>query len=451
MVYKMAKSRIPEGEELERCSKLCSEVLGVEAELAPFDIHGHMPKTRIFGGNIHVQKTQASTKQIPSTVIVKRYIPGVQRTSEDIGVDTARKEFTKERAILNLNIIHKDRRIYPSLYSFNHRGCDENMIIIREYVHGTNLEQIAEKQLKEGEIKWETVIGTPAISDAFEPMSVLHVQGRDMIWQLNQIGLLPFETIEQVEAVEIAADRANKFVRYCEILARGLGKEIVQKDVVQLKDDVLYLDWNLVSRKDLLTIVDGELDVFPHHVMADRLLDAGGVEIGGFIRGYAIYSAPAFKSKWKKPENMPSPVLKTGLSIRGQIEQELRQEVTKFGSNELLETGILWASVHGNTRKSAAIVHYNGRDIGYPVDEETSKYLSNAVDYQKALIGVTNGEFRRRATRVNKMLQKYGLDNPNYKLVNSEFSADPAPKVEVGVSSRATRSRRVAGQVPAGT
>ena len=50
--------------------------------------------------------------------------------------------------------------------------------------------------------------------------------------------------------------------------------------------------------RELQTIINGDLDVFPDHATHDRMLDAGA-EVGAFTRDLAVFSDPRFSSLWE--------------------------------------------------------------------------------------------------------------------------------------------------------
>lgn len=423
IIYRMIKQKLPTKEELEIYNVLCSKAFSrrtgaaVEVELKPFEIpNAHMTKSSVFGA--YTTAKSEATVEIPSKIIVKRYIPGIIRTSEE--EDTTNQEFRKERAVLDLDI-HLNSgaekiKVYPELYSGAVPECAEQMIILREFIHGENLEQIAKKQEVEGGIKWEAPVGTHVISDSLYPMALLHAQTPIIAAALKERGVLDFGTPEEASPAQISEDRGKRFVRYVKKLSGGLGKELGHDDKNKLFDAFSDLDRRFVSRKDLLSIIDAELDVFLHQAMLKRIPDAGGIEVGGFVRDLALYSAPVFKSLWGKPENMPEKVRSTYLNIRRQFEETLRCKSTEFNDEEL-DIGILLASFNGNLRKAAAVVHYNGRDRGYPVEQEVNLYLPNSLTYLDAFIKVVENEYSRKAKSIRDTLRKYGLGTDKYKLV----------------------------------
>jgi len=427
MNFKMAKQRLPTKEELikynELCSKAFSRMAGsrVDVELEPFPLpEVFITKSYIFKANVEAKDTDSGSVNIPSKVIIKEYIPGIMGTSDD--EDITDFEFRKEKAVLDLDIHLNGEgeriRIYPKLYSKDVLECDDDRVIIREFLNEKNLEQIAEEQLKTGGIKWEAAVGTPAISDSLYAIALLHVQSPVISNSLKERNLLKFDVPEEASSVAIAEDRTERFGKYALKLAKELGKELDDEDKLKLTDSFFELDKKYVSRKDLLSIVDGELDVFPHHAMLKRIPDAGGVEVGGFVRDLAIYSSPVFGTLWEKPENMPRKVGETYFNIRNQLESRLRYDSVDF-DNDLLDLGILFASFMGNLRKAAAIVHYNEKSGSVSLEKEISKYLVNGLKYIDAFVHLVGKEDSSKAKTIGQILRKYGLETDTYKFSNN--------------------------------
>ncbi len=428
----MARQRIPDAEKMKEYNELCSIAFSrrtgarVDVELNPlstdeFQIPQHVTKSYVFGAHVNVKNSEASVP-IPSKVIVKQYIPGVIRTSED--KDTTKHEFKIERAILDLDINAGSNggkvRIYPEFYSGDAPECDEKMVIIREFIPGENLEQIAERQISSGGIKWEGVIGTPVISDSIYPIALLHAQTPKIAAALKERGLLgEYEAPDEVEPEFISHDRSRRFLKYIKILLRGMGKRLEERDEDRIKDSFYHLDRQLVSRADLLSIIDAELDVFTQHAMLKRIPDAGGVEVGGIVRDLALYSAPVFSSLWGSPEKMPEKVIDTYLNIKRQFEESLRYPQKDFGKEELA-LGLLFASVTGNVRKAAAVVHYDGRDEGYPVAQQANLYLMQAYLYLNAFMNATGMKYNEEAGLIRYVLDAYGLRSDAYLLAEKQ-------------------------------
>ena len=208
----MAKQKLPTEEELNKYNKLCSLAFSrrvgapINVKLDAFEIHGHITKSKVFGANVSiVSPDSVGTVEVPSKVIIKEYIPSIG-TSEDN--DISDYEFRKERAILDQEV-HINRegeiiRVYPLLYSRDVPECEREKIIIREYIPEKNLEQIAEKQKKEGRgIKWEAIAGSPAISEALYSIVLFQVQSPSLSSILKERNLLKFGTPQEAKSYEI--------------------------------------------------------------------------------------------------------------------------------------------------------------------------------------------------------------------------------------------------------
>jgi hypothetical protein len=423
MKFKMAKQREPTEMELEEYNELCSLALtrragrNVKVALSPFSLPTYVTKSYIFGADVSVvsegEKGRGGSAQIPSRVIVKRYIPGIKGTSDK--EDRTREEFRREKAVLEyFQTSREEEKIFPEWYSCRVSECDEKMVIIREFIEEENLEQIASRQEKEEGIKWEATKGTPTISDALFPISLLHVQSPELANALKEKDLLKFGTPSEANPEEISKDRAERFVRYIDVLVRGKGNSLDEYEKRTLFDSFFRVDKEVVSRKELLSMVHGELDVFPHHAMLTRNPDAGSVEVGGLVRDLAVYSAPAFNSLFKNPEKMLETVRPTYVYLRNQNAERLDYSVLEL-NNDILDSGIIYSSFFGNYRKSAAVVHYNGKDYGYPVDEETTRYLRNGLRYFEYFME-NNKDFSEDNKKIYDILTKYNLGNYDYQI-----------------------------------
>lgn len=424
----MAKQTKPSDEEMEKYSELASiaftrmtgSKVDVRLDYFPFPEPVYVTKSRVFGAHTQVVES-ASSVSIPSKLILKQYIQGVERTSNGGALrESVEEEYRKERAILDLDIHINGAngekiRVYPILYSKDVPECEKEMIILREFISDKTLEKLAEEQLANGEIKWEAA-GTPAISDSLYPIALLHTQSPVVAKTLKERGLLKFGTPDTATNSQIAENRSKRFVRYVSILVDGMGKELSLSDAELLKENYAELDKEFVSNRDFLCIVDGELDVFPHHAMRKRIPDAGGVEIGGFVRDLALYSAPSFNDLWGGLENMPKKVREAYFGLRRQFEESLRYPSKEFDPTRI-DLGIFLASFFGNMRKSAAVLHYNGADEGYPVEQEAKRYLANssgAFNIFTSEIGILS--YHARAKFIHEVLLKYGEMNENYEL-----------------------------------
>lgn len=437
----MAKQRLPSREELTRYNELCSIAFSrmagtkVNVVLEPFQLPAHVTKSEVFGAHTRILDSEASVP-VPSKVIVKRYLTGRHGTSDTR--ETASQDFRREKAVLGLDIgvgngSGQPERVYPRLYSGEAPECDEPMLIIREFIPGLTLEQLAEEQLKNGGLKWETATG-PSISDPLHPIALLHVKTPEIRAALKERGVLHFGYSSDSRLSELLAeDRSQRFSRYLQVLAQGQGTEMKLEDFELARVAFYTLDHEFVSRANLISIVDGELDVFPHHAMSRRLPDAGGVEVGGFVRDLALYSAPALQSLWGSPEKMPQRVRETYLQIRKQLEERLRHEQLEI-QNDTIDMGILFASFAGSFRKAAAVVFYNGRDEGYPVQQETDKYVKNSGDYLNAFNrALGRGRYHNHARMLLGVLERYNLVNGYNLASNREIrrfprAAMPSPK-----------------------
>ena len=381
-------------------------------------------KSVIFGANIEVSSSeQTGSVQVPSKVIVKRYRENLARTSEE--ADAVALDFRRERAMLEFGIGMNGGRnikVYPELYSAVVPECDNEMTLLREYVAGQNLKELAQS----GKLKWETPSGTPAISDALVPMILLHVETPNIARGLFERGLLEFGTPEKAKDIEIAWKRAGNFSCYIQKLAAGIGRELSEDELDKLRDSFFNLDRRYVSRRNLLSIIDGELDVFPHHALQRRLVDAGGVEVGGFIRDLAVYSDPVFKQLWKEPAEMVEKVVPEYLNVRREIEDTLRYRILNADENEL-KLGLLLASFAGNIRVAAAIVHYN-QDNPHHIREETGKYTTNAIAYLSAFGKGCSDEYHYNIDRIKALIEKIGLNDIDYRFTSdSEIHTEVNP------------------------
>ncbi len=423
----MAKQKKPTEEELkmynELCSKTFSEIEGIplNVNLEPFTIPAEVTKTHFFGAQVYAGSGKDfGTANVPSKVFIKKYIPGVIGTSDK--EDRTGNNFKKEKAVLGLDISLKtaqgERRIYPILYNKGVLG-DEEMVIIREYIPGKTIEQVAKDQLADGgKIKWETAAGSPGLSESLHPIALLHVKSPNIAAALSERFLLDLEigTPEEANPVFISDKRSEKFVTYVDKLVGGLGKRLDDKNKTNLKEAFFDIDRKLVSRKDLLCIIDGELDVFPHHAMLGRIPDAGGVEVGGIVRDLALYSAPIFMKLWGKPEKMLDSVLPAYFNVRAQIEESMKFKETKF-NKELVGLGTLFASATGLIRPAAAAEHYRARSKG-DLEKEISLYLSTASKWLNSFIGVAGKDYEEAKT-IKEILGRCGLETDNYKLVDA--------------------------------
>lgn len=414
----MAKQTPPNKKELEDLGALCSRALSrregtrVDVTVEPFFFPDNITKSRIFGYNINSAGT-GGTVRIPNQLTIKQYIPGVRGMTDD--KDRVSEEFRTEKAILEIESYESGNssRVFPDIYSRGVKECDEKMIIIREFIDGDNLVETAKKQNILGTTKWESAPLSPGISSALNPITLWHAKSYQIASALKERGLLQLGTPDTINIDELAEREANNHGIYNTILLKGTGTRIKEKDMQRLKACFKKLNKEFVSTRSLLRVINGELDVFPHHGMLERQLDAGGAVVGGLVRDLAVFSAPQFN--WPDPMDMVKKVNPTYDKLARKFASDLMYSQPDW-NEKVLCLGLLFASFNGNFRKGAATVHYRKGDKEYPLEEEVSMYLPNGIKYLDSFIENSDGKARDRAREIRIILNKYGLDAEKYQL-----------------------------------
>ncbi len=424
----MAKQYSPSKAELTHYNRLASEVFSemtgarVDVSLTRHEMEVDHTKSEIFAAG--VTGTAERTVRVPSPVVFKHYIKGDRpRTS---GLGTLEEEFLKERVILGLDIkirtpwSHGEEvRVYPESFGVNHPSCVEDNTIIREYIEGTNLKQIAEAQQEsKGKISWGAPFGEDDISEFLLPISILHVNSARIMEELYRHNLSKQRKIEEVSPDDVVGIRKQRGERYFGILLRGAGKN--SEDISKITEAYAHLDRKFVSRPELLTVVDGELDVFPHHAMIRRIPDAGGVEVGGLVRDLAVYSAPCFNDLWERAVDLPVKITEYYFTVRNRIENNLGHgnllKTMGVVSKEEFGLGILLTSFFGNMRRAAAIIHYDGTESPASVEEEVTSHLTTGRRYLEEFGSIVKGEDKAYADTLLEFSDRHNLGTEPYKL-----------------------------------
>ncbi|MBI2630210.1 hypothetical protein HYW76_03845 [Candidatus Pacearchaeota archaeon] len=343
---------------------------------------GHARKTRILCAEVQAKGSpDTPTVNIPNKVVIKRYIPGVAGVS-DTG-DASEAQYRMERYFLRFDISVPEnggrRRVYPRLYNdFDSGLLDNNLVILREYVPKANLESMAREE-GDQKVSWESGVDRPAISSALYPIALLHVKTPDIETTMKDLGLLKFGKPQEVDIEKLTEEEALRFIRRFEKLSQFFGYTLSKQEKGKLEEAVQWLHLNYISRREQLTIVDGELDVFPHHAMLTRLLDAGGIEVGGIARDLAIYSSPVFKKYWDSPEQMAKVVVEAYFRKRGIFEEALKRRELTINKDSLAESLLLTSGL-GNIRAAAAGAYYNPDTA----EREIKENVANSVKYLEA-------------------------------------------------------------------
>jgi hypothetical protein len=277
----MSKKIKPTKEEIELYEDLCSAAFSrrarasVNVGLNVHPIDTFVTKSYILKADVG-STSEGGSVDVPSTVIIKRYIPGVERVSDSS--ETAERDFELEKAMMEMGITingGRNIRIYPELYSRSVPECDEIMTLIREFIAGKTLEELGREK-----VGWRTTSGSPSLSALLDPLTLQHVESPSIAAKLNALGLLEFGTPEQANELLIAQKQADRFVRRLNEVVLNTGQELEKEDEEKAKESYFELERRVASKREFLGIVDGELDVFPHHGMVDnnsmrgRLIDA---------------------------------------------------------------------------------------------------------------------------------------------------------------------------------
>ncbi len=391
-------------------------------KLRPKEMPVDYSKSVIFAANVYYEADQ--TVRGPSPVVVKHYVPGRPRTS---GREDYIHEFKTEKAVLGADIQIRTPfsdsmvRVYPEAYSIDNEECNSHHVIIREFIPGLTLEQIA----NENSVSSEAPFGDPNISQFILPISILHIKAQEVLNALYANGLVNKNNLKFIKPSEVSKIRTKRVIKYIDRLLQGLGKELDSKDRDRAINAFYILDKSLVSRIELLTTVDGELDVFPHHAMLNRIPDAGGVEIGGLVRDLAVYGAPCFSGLWDSVYDGALKVGDTYINVRGKIEDYLglngggiKGILHKIDMEEF-RLGIIFANGIGNLRSGAAIMHSGVYDKEVSIErleKETDLYLKNGRRHLNALKEGSIGSMRKSANTLLEFSDKYGLGTEDYKI-----------------------------------
>jgi translation elongation factor EF-1beta len=405
---------------------------GLVVKLKPFKVPGNkISKSNVFAANVTLSSQPDRSLSLPSTVLIKHYNNDQERTS---GSETDKTEFNQEAAILNADIKTRtpwgseEQRVYPQSYSNGDPECREKQIIIREYIPGKTLEDLSVLLKRTNKLKWGAPFGEPDISSFIGAIAIHHTKSQEILDSLRNAGILKFKKMQDISPKTIAHTKAQRAKTYFQKLIKGQGGEV--KNSIAIARAFHELDREYVSKRNLIVMVNGELDVFHHHAMIDkypRMPDPGGVEPGGFIRDLAVYGAPCFNELWIDPISLGVKTVNTYTNVRRQLEDHIGlrnlEDSLREISKEELALGTLFCVFLGNARAAAAIVHYRGQD---PQDKlinpEVTSYLHTSRRYLDSLKEHVPQKMKQYVQIIQSAFQEQGFGLKNYEFKKDEAS-----------------------------
>ncbi|MFH1307566.1 MAG: hypothetical protein ABIH72_01815 [archaeon] len=196
------------------------------------------------------------------------------------------KEFRVEKAVLgvanNIKVSTDGRevRIFPYLYSANVPECDQNRIIIREYVPDLTLQRMVSDAVRRKEVpKWDDV------KSSISSIALLHVAS----------GIIERELLAQLEDYMSSEKITKACIKYCDRLYFGANGERLPEDKREkLGRAFKDIAETYIVKNDFKKVISGDIGACPHHVMKSRLLDAGETKKGPLVFDLALPLHPIF-------------------------------------------------------------------------------------------------------------------------------------------------------------
>lgn len=289
---------------------------------------------------------EGEQEEIPAAIFFKVYRPDRGKGNKlFIG------EYKNEKAILEMaynlkcNIEGMEEvRIFPECYSLKIPECDRYMCFFKEFVEEPSLRTIADE--KRRELKWED------IKNAVRQISLLHVNTPRI---LNEIPVLKSTNLTK-------DDLGKSFLKYIGRITKANG-ELLD---VELQEKIKYLFSEIANKyltdKRLESVINGDLNLYPHHLTNNVMLDAGSVGVGPFTADLAVFGSPVFnKGELKLPiENKMELALKEYLENREKIADILKYEnhqLVSIPKDFLIESSLV-AVLFGAARKAASTLNY---------------------------------------------------------------------------------------------
>lgn len=409
----MVKEELPQ-DERERLEPLCSSIFerrtGVKGlRIVITDSEKVSPlstKSKVYRARLEAH-SGGSVNGVPNIVGIKKYFAhrGTSDNPKASKDEIARQTYRTEKAVLGIGEEKLGGRVYPKLYGFD----DETMTLVREYLEGITLDQIA----REG-AQWTSDSG-PSLCDFLDTLVTLHL-GADVIAnELKERDLLKYGTPDEVDPAEhIALDRAEKSTRHLEVLVNGLGKKLDPTKRQLFKEYRYELEKQLVSAEEFLTMIDAELGALPHHAMLKMIPDAGGVEVGGIPIDLSVYSAPVFMQLcWKGPEDMVNTIIPAYIR---KIEERRNTKAPEIFSR-LLPLSTLDASFTTNLAVAAAIVYHMKSDVNHILGQDVTTFLNNAFKFADSVTtnGQSDGNIISCEHQAWDIADQYGLYGKTYE------------------------------------
>lgn len=418
----MAKSRRPIEKQLQEDSRLASIAFSrrsghpVEVVLEPFMYPPHITKSGVYCANLkNVGGESVPTTNLPSRVTVKRYFSDMigMTDREDMSV----LEYRRERAALMQDIqLEGFGRVFPELYSDQLTEEESRLVIIREFLPGENLDELVERLKKEGKISWGPSISCASISDPLPSIALTHTISPKTAEIFDEKGLLGIDKPHLVNPDLISDMMEGRFEKYIRIPVELSGKRLEASILSQWKQAFrhFYPKYVAFVEKakgggrvfDHITMVNGDLDTFPHHTIGKRLPDAGSIEVGGFVRDLAVWGAPCLREYWQVPTNMARKIVPDYLALRAEYTKRLKYDDIHV-NQEIAEIGTIFASWLGCLREGAAVGYYEYGNKDYPVQEKMRSNYATSLWHLDEFARITND---KRARDMAEWQRMYGLD-----------------------------------------
>jgi len=291
-----------------------------------------------------VSQTPEKPVPVPGRVVFKAYRPTVEKTSETVAT-SCRDEYEIEKRMLALSTAGRLQceiddvlvRVYPECYSLGVEEADQKMVIVREFITSPPLEEITKGE----ETSWEP------FKKAYQTVAVLHANSP---WILNEAGGLPKLTVENM---------TEGFVVYCSRIAEAARKFVSEQKIERLRRIITEIMKKYLFLPRFEHVINGDLDIYAHHITRGPILDAGGTRIGPLMCDLVFSADPCFEkygdliTRGKKSIEMYE-------EAREKVGNILQFENDALGglSNDFLIVSYLTAALKGSIRRVASILNY---------------------------------------------------------------------------------------------
>jgi hypothetical protein len=385
-------------------------------EIKEFDIPTHSVIGKLEG--IEYNVTNGAICELPPIIVAKKYLDSVVLASS-ARLTSCYNEHNVERGMLGImerlstKIGNRTILAYPISYSWNAPECNEKKYIFREYINEDTITKIAKENFQKSqgeskEISWKDareLVGGPLYCIALQ-----HAQTPKILEDIS----LSFR-----DPRRILDDLTIYLWKLCD---KKQSRDKIQDSIAGPIEVLSKTCFCPVNEKEIVAI-NGDLDVYAEDVTKTRLLDAGGCEIGHFMRDLVVYSDPVFNPI----SNLEAEVIEDYKTISNEIRKNLCYPSLEFNTDKMLPVyyADAWKGLIRNASatkgyKQDYFKEHQQTNLEEMFKKNVASHLDQSVIYLRKLIeSKADDQTRKAGEEISKVFKDLNLFN-GYKEIMKE-------------------------------